>query len=133
MDTHKSNHHNHKYKYTLRKTGQKYTKDYRVYFERHIISSSNGASGDSEGSSWSSDEIIPVSPFHDIPLYHDEERGVLNMVVEVPRWSNAKFEVRFLFIILFFSRLITRVGEGGLRIQGFFFLSFFLLFESVRL
>ncbi|KAJ3054847.1 Inorganic pyrophosphatase [Rhizophlyctis rosea] len=34
-----------------------------------------------------------VSPFHDIPLYANEEKTILNMVVEIPRWSNAKLEV----------------------------------------
>jgi len=34
-----------------------------------------------------------VSPFHDIPLYADEAKGILNMVVEIPRWSNAKLEI----------------------------------------
>nr|O13505.3 RecName: Full=Inorganic pyrophosphatase; AltName: Full=Pyrophosphate phospho-hydrolase; Short=PPase [Komagataella pastoris]CAA04453.1 inorganic pyrophosphatase (pyrophosphate phospho-hydrolase) [Komagataella pastoris] len=34
-----------------------------------------------------------VSPFHDIPLYADESKKVLNMVVEVPRWTNAKLEI----------------------------------------
>jgi len=32
-----------------------------------------------------------VSPFHDIPMLSSE--GVYNMVVEVPRWSNAKIEI----------------------------------------
>lgn len=31
-----------------------------------------------------------VSPFHDIPLFANEARTILNMVVEIPRWSNAK-------------------------------------------
>ncbi|XP_077999011.1 inorganic pyrophosphatase-like [Glandiceps talaboti] len=34
-----------------------------------------------------------VSPFHDIPLYANAEKTVLNMVVEVPRWTNAKMEI----------------------------------------
>lgn len=34
-----------------------------------------------------------VSPFHDIPLFADESKTVLNMVVEVPRWTNAKLEI----------------------------------------
>ena len=34
-----------------------------------------------------------ISPFHDIPLYADEAKTVFNMVVEVPRWTNAKMEV----------------------------------------
>jgi inorganic pyrophosphatase len=34
-----------------------------------------------------------VSPFHDIPLFADQSSNVLNMVVEVPRWTNAKMEI----------------------------------------
>ncbi|KAM8924082.1 inorganic pyrophosphatase [Pelodytes ibericus] len=34
-----------------------------------------------------------ISPFHDIPLYADEEKNIFNMVVEVPRWTNAKMEI----------------------------------------
>jgi len=36
-----------------------------------------------------------VSPFHDIPLLADNTGKVFNMVVEIPRWTNAKMEVRF--------------------------------------
>ncbi|CAI4216717.1 unnamed protein product [Parascedosporium putredinis] len=32
-------------------------------------------------------------PFHDIPLYANAEQTVLNMVVEIPRWTNAKQEI----------------------------------------
>ncbi|KAG5214766.1 hypothetical protein MJG53_001996 [Ovis ammon polii x Ovis aries] len=32
-----------------------------------------------------------ISPFHDTPIYADKE--VFHMVVEVPRWSNAKMEI----------------------------------------
>jgi len=47
-------------------------------------------------------DVVPVanklgsflSPFHDIPLYADAEKTTFNMVVEVPRWTNAKMEVR---------------------------------------
>lgn len=35
----------------------------------------------------------PISAFHDIPLYADNEKTILNMVVEVPRWTNAKMEI----------------------------------------
>ena len=38
-----------------------------------------------------------VSPFHDIPLYANDDKSVFNMVVEVPRWTNAKMEVRMQF------------------------------------
>lgn len=58
--------------YTIRKIGRPYTKDYRVYFEK-----------DGE----------LVSPWHDIPIWHDQGQQILNMVVEIPRWTNAKFEV----------------------------------------
>ena len=34
-----------------------------------------------------------ISPFHDIPLFADRSNGVLNMVTEVPRWTNAKMEI----------------------------------------
>lgn len=34
-----------------------------------------------------------MSPFHDIPLYASADGAVLNMVVEIPRWTNAKMEV----------------------------------------
>lgn len=63
--------------YSLRRSGRPLTTTYRVYFER-------------------TKDRVPVSPFHDIPLYHDKHAGVFNMVVEIPRWSNAKFEVRSL-------------------------------------
>lgn len=36
-----------------------------------------------------------ISPFHDIPLYANEEKTLYNMVVEIPRWSNAKVEVAY--------------------------------------
>lgn len=35
-----------------------------------------------------------ISPMHDITLLADDEsRNVYNMIVEVPRWTNAKMEV----------------------------------------
>ncbi|XP_044153383.1 inorganic pyrophosphatase [Bufo gargarizans] len=34
-----------------------------------------------------------ISPFHDIPMYADEANGIFNMIVEVPRWTNAKMEI----------------------------------------
>ena len=36
---------------------------------------------------------VVVSPFHDIPLFADRNNGILNMIVEVPRWTNAKMEI----------------------------------------
>lgn len=35
----------------------------------------------------------PISPLHDIPLYVDQGKKICNMVVEIPRWTNAKMEV----------------------------------------
>ncbi|XP_074084868.1 inorganic pyrophosphatase 2, mitochondrial isoform X2 [Macrotis lagotis] len=34
-----------------------------------------------------------ISPFHDIPLKAESKEEVFNMVVEVPRWTNAKMEI----------------------------------------
>jgi inorganic pyrophosphatase len=59
--------------YNLRKVGTPNTTDHRVYIEK---------------------DGFPVSPFHDIPLFANQEQGILNMVVEIPRWTNAKLEVR---------------------------------------
>lgn len=61
--------------YTTRKVGAPYTLEHRVYIEK---------------------DGVPVSPFHDIPLYANAEQTILNMVVEIPRWTNAKQEVSFL-------------------------------------
>ncbi|XP_045616116.1 inorganic pyrophosphatase isoform X1 [Procambarus clarkii] len=35
----------------------------------------------------------PLSPFHDVPLFANEGNKIFNMVVEVPRWTNAKMEI----------------------------------------
>lgn len=59
--------------YTTRHVGAPHTLDYRIFIEK---------------------DGVPVSPFHDIPLYANEQQTILNMVVEVPRWTNAKQEVR---------------------------------------
>lgn len=31
--------------------------------------------------------------FHDLPLHANSDRNVFNMVVEIPRWTNAKLEI----------------------------------------
>jgi inorganic pyrophosphatase len=62
-----------KSQYTARKIGAANTLEHRIYIEK---------------------DGQPVSPFHDIPLYANEQQTVLNMIVEVPRWTNAKMEVR---------------------------------------
>jgi len=61
--------------YTTRKVGAPNTLEHRIYLEK---------------------DGVPVSPFHDIPLYANEQQTILNMVVEIPRWTNAKMEVSFL-------------------------------------
>ncbi|CAG7854190.1 Inorganic pyrophosphatase; AltName: Full=Pyrophosphate phospho-hydrolase; Short=PPase [Serendipita indica DSM 11827] len=58
--------------YSTRPVGPANTLEYRVFVEQ------NGQ---------------VVSPFHDIPLFADRNNGILNMVVEVPRWTNAKMEI----------------------------------------
>jgi len=58
--------------YSVRKVGQPNTADHRVYIER---------------------DGVPISPFHDIPLYANDQQTILNMIVEIPRWTNAKMEI----------------------------------------
>jgi len=58
--------------HTPRLIGAANTLDHRVYIEQ------NGK---------------VVSPFHDIPLFADQNNGICNMIVEVPRWTNAKMEI----------------------------------------
>jgi len=58
--------------YTVRKVAAPNTLEHRVYIEK---------------------DGQPVSPFHDIPLYANQEQNILNMIVEIPRWTNAKLEV----------------------------------------
>ncbi|XP_028661018.1 inorganic pyrophosphatase 2, mitochondrial isoform X2 [Erpetoichthys calabaricus] len=59
--------------YTTEKRGRQNTTDYRIYFKNP--------------------EGKYISPFHDIPLFAGIEQTVFNMVVEVPRWTNAKMEI----------------------------------------
>eukprot|EP00732_Lithocolla_globosa_P004412 Lithocolla_globosa_v1_NODE_4061_length_1515_cov_10.713115.p1 type:complete len:299 gc:universal NODE_4061_length_1515_cov_10.713115:1471-575(-) len=58
--------------YNTRQIGAPHTAEYALYFEK---------------------EGVPISPFHDIPLFSEESEKVYNMVVEIPRWTNAKLEV----------------------------------------
>lgn len=34
-----------------------------------------------------------LTSISDLPLYADESQTILNMIVEVPRWTNAKMEI----------------------------------------
>jgi len=58
--------------YQTEERGQPFTQEYSVYIR---------------------DEKGPISPLHDIPLFADDSKRVLNMVVEIPRWTNAKMEI----------------------------------------
>lgn len=58
--------------YVAEERGSAYAPDYRIYFK---------------------DESGPISALHDIPLWADKAERLVNMVVEVPRWSNAKMEI----------------------------------------
>ena len=64
-------------KYTTRQIGAPHTLEHRVYIEK---------------------DGQPISAFHDIPLYANEQQTVLNMIVEIPRWTNAKQEVCWSFM-----------------------------------
>lgn len=66
--------------YTTRKVAAPYTLEHRVYIEK---------------------DGVPVSPFHDIPLYANQEQTILNMVVEIPRWTNAKLEVSLVGAVIY--------------------------------
>jgi len=58
--------------YTSKTVGELGTTDYRLFFEK---------------------DGTRISPFHDIPLYADEAKGIFNMVVEIPRDTKAKLEI----------------------------------------
>jgi inorganic pyrophosphatase len=58
--------------FKVRKIGAPNTLEHRIYIEK---------------------DGVPISPFHDIPLYANEQQTILNMVVEIPRWTNGKLEV----------------------------------------
>ncbi|CAB4423165.1 unnamed protein product [Rhizophagus irregularis] len=58
--------------FTTRRVGIPNTLEYRLYIER------NGQ---------------VISPWHDIPLFANENKSVLNFIVEIPRWTNGKMEI----------------------------------------
>jgi hypothetical protein len=66
--------------YKVRKIGAPNTLEHRIFIEK---------------------DGVPVSPFHDIPLYANEQQTVLNMVVEIPRWTNGKLEVSSILLLFF--------------------------------
>ncbi|RFU32013.1 hypothetical protein B7463_g4326, partial [Scytalidium lignicola] len=58
--------------YKVRRVGAPNTLEHRVYIEK---------------------DGVPISPFHDVPLYANEQQTILNMIVEIPRWTNGKMEI----------------------------------------
>jgi len=60
--------------YKPRQIGERGTKSYRLYIEDAKTK-----------------QI--VSPFHDIPLVSSKENTHFHVVLEVPRWTNAKMEI----------------------------------------
>ncbi|XP_049804112.1 inorganic pyrophosphatase isoform X1 [Schistocerca nitens] len=54
----------------------------------------------------------PISPLHDIPLYADAGNKIFNMVVEVPRWTNAKMEINLKEVL---NPIKQDVKKGKLR------------------
>nr|QBH74119.1 inorganic pyrophosphatase [Frankliniella cephalica] len=77
--------------YTTIERGNPNSLDYRVYI---------------------SDENGPISPLHDIPMYADAANKVFNMLVEVPRWTNAKMEINLKEIM---NPIKQDVKKGKLR------------------
>lgn len=60
--------------YSTVERGSAFSADYRIFFKNK------------EGKT--------ISPFHDIPLVATQDGGTLyNMIVEIPRWTNAKMEI----------------------------------------
>jgi len=61
-------------KYSLTEVGARNTLDWRIYLNK-------------DGS--------PASFWHDVPLYPDSgNSSVINFVVEIPRWTDAKIEIK---------------------------------------
>lgn len=95
--------------YSIVERGCLYSDSYRVYFSKYAIEHLITllwrdlwsavfcnyciASVIHLSGSFSENDKNPISPLHDIPLYANESKTVCNMVVEIPRWTNAKMEV----------------------------------------
>ncbi|XP_018049448.1 PREDICTED: inorganic pyrophosphatase isoform X1 [Atta colombica] len=59
--------------YTTVERGALNGTDYRIFFKN--------------------DQGVPISPMHDVPLFANEDNKTLHMIVEIPRWTNAKMEI----------------------------------------
>ncbi|KRZ89250.1 Inorganic pyrophosphatase, partial [Trichinella sp. T8] len=85
--------------------GNLYSPNYRLFYNSVCVSLSETDSPDFGAVPLlivdaSCEFIVPkqknnqfISPWHDIPLYADENAKVYNMIVENPRWTNAKMEI----------------------------------------
>ncbi len=83
-------------RYTRVQCGVEYTTSYRIYLKDEARN-----------------QIC--SPFHDVPLIADEcgeSAGIYNMIVEIPRWTQAKMEINKAEK---FNPIVQDVKKGKLR------------------
>ena len=79
--------------YSVEERGSLYSFDYRMFFSNYTSFFLHKHAMDVVAMIPENGKSV-ISPFHDIPLYPvPSNNTVCNMVVEVPRWSNAKMEV----------------------------------------
>lgn len=78
--------------YTVAATGQPYSPSYRLHIRKYHIIPLFLVLPPAD-IYWIEKDGITISPFHDIPLFANAEKNIFNMVVEIPRWTNAKVEV----------------------------------------
>jgi len=81
--------------YTVKEVGKPDTLEYRVYLLH---------------------DNKPVSPFHDVPLWADKEKGIANMVVEIPKGTQPKLEINK---DEFMNPIKQDVKNGKLRIVAY--------------
>ncbi|CAL1531653.1 unnamed protein product, partial [Lymnaea stagnalis] len=92
--------------YSTVEKGYPNTESYRVFFNRSSgddtiveelqklgLNSAGDTSRQVSGNNEENPDGIAISPFHDIPLVADAQNTIFNMVVEIPRWTNAKMEI----------------------------------------
>ena len=102
--------------FSVRQIGQKNTTAFRAFLGRFLILSPTRRVWicvEKNGS--------PISAFHDVPLWADKAAGIMNMIVEIPRWSNAKLEVCILFersqdtIVVDFQGRAVQSNQAGYK------------------
>eukprot|EP01104_Vermistella_antarctica_P006001 TRINITY_DN16736_c0_g1_i1.p2 TRINITY_DN16736_c0_g1~~TRINITY_DN16736_c0_g1_i1.p2 ORF type:complete len:310 (-),score=95.87 TRINITY_DN16736_c0_g1_i1:92-1021(-) len=62
-------------------------------FKMSFTTKSEGETGTLEWALYYEKDGKRISPFHDIPVVVDEAKGIYNMVVEIPKGTNAKLEI----------------------------------------